>query len=122
MGKITSQAKLELKQLPYMLGKLFGSIVAIVGFTLAVVAATRKTDSAFVDILPSLFLGVAGIVIFVFVSKKLVKRLSENKIEAFTPDDSTRISMLSWGILLLLVLALLLCTYLMCGSALKVAT
>lgn len=116
MGKMTSQAKFELKQLPYMLGKLLGGVTAIVGFTLAVLTSTKDTDSSFVDILPSLFLGVAGIVIFIFISRKLVKRLSENKIETFTPDESTHTSMLSWGILLLLVLVFLLCTYLMCGE------
>ena len=115
---MTSQAKSELKQLPFMLGKLLGGVTAVVGFTLAVVISGRKTASAFVDILPALFVGVTGIVMFVFVSRKLVKRLSGKNMETFTPDDRMRTSMVSWGILLLLVVVLLVCTYLMCGSLL----
>jgi len=41
MGKIANQVKSELKQLPFMLGKLLGEIIAVVGFTAAVAVITR---------------------------------------------------------------------------------
>lgn len=112
-GKIASQVKSELRQLPYMLGKLLGSIVAIVGFTMAVLTITRNPDYLFKDLLFSLSIGGGGIFIFLVSSNLLNKRLTENKAQALIPDESKRTSMLSWGLLLLFVAIILLCTYLM---------
>jgi uncharacterized membrane protein len=110
-GKIVNQAKSELKQLPYMLGKLLGSIVAIVGFTMAVLTITKNPDYLFKDLLFSLSIGGGGIFIFLVSSNLLNKRLTENKAQNLIPDDSMRTSMFSWGLLLLLVAIILLCTY-----------
>lgn len=112
-GKIANQAKSELKQLPYMLGKLLGSIVAIIGFTMAVLTITRNPDYLFKDLLFSLSIGGGGIFIFLVSSNLLNKRLTENIAQNLIPDESKRTSMLSWGILLLIVAVFLVCTYLM---------
>ena len=113
MGRISRQFKSELTQLPCMLGKLLGGILAVVGFTAAVVLITRKAGQSLADILPYALLGGSGIIIFVLSSRLLAARLSENPAETLIPDDRTRTSMLSWAILLLLVAVSLLCTYLM---------
>lgn len=113
MGNISDQVRAELRLLPRMLGKLFGAIMAIVGFTMAILIITRKMNASFMDTLPTLFLGAAGMVVFVLFSKKTGKQLSEVKAEALLPGDSKRISMLSWGLLLLLGSVFLLCTWLM---------
>lgn len=110
---IAGQFKTELKQLPVMLGKLLGSIVAVIGVTTAVVTSTRKVDSTFTDILPSLALGGAGIVMFVLLSRLSDKGLSGHTTETRMPDDSIRTSVLSWGFLLLFVAVFLLCICLM---------
>ena len=113
MGNMTDQIKAELRLLPFMLGKLLGASMAIIGFTMAVLTITRKTNASFMDILPTLFLGAIGMIVFVFFSKKTGKQLSGVKAEPLLLGNSKRISMLSWGFLLLLVSVFLLCTWLM---------
>lgn len=102
MGEISSQVKSEIKQLPYMIGKALGGIVAVIGFTMAVVIITRRTAPSFPDILPSALSGCLGIIIFVFSSRLLTRRLAENPPENAASGNRTRTSMLSWAILLLL--------------------
>jgi zinc transporter ZupT len=105
--------KSELKQLPLMLGKLLGGIMAVVGFAATVLIVTRKADQSLADILPFVFLGGAGIIIFVLSSMLLNKSLSEKPAETIIPNDRTSSSILSWVILLLLGAAFLCCTYLL---------
>lgn len=113
MGNLSDQVKAELRLLPRMLGKLLGATMAIIGFTTAILTITRKTNTPFMDLLPMLFLGVAGMIVFVLFSKKTGTQLSEVKAEALSPGDSKRLNMLSWGLLLLLVSIFLVCTWLM---------
>ena len=110
MGNISRQFRSEMKQLPFMLGKLLGGIMALIGFTAAVVIVTRKADHSLADLLPSALSGVLGIVIFVLSSRLMTRRLSANPADAVKPDDRTRTSVLSWVILLLLAAIFLLCT------------
>ncbi len=105
--------KSELKQLPLMLGKLLGGIMSVAGFTAAVLIITRKADQSVADILPFIFLGVAGIIIFLLSSRLLARRLSEKPAETIITNDRKRTSMLSWLILLLLGVAFLCCTYIL---------
>ena len=65
MDKLSSQVKSEIKQLPFMIGKVLGGIMAVIGFTAAVVIITRRADHAFGEILPSALFGCLGILIFV---------------------------------------------------------
>ncbi|MDD2271760.1 MAG: hypothetical protein PHP95_01125 [Desulfuromonadaceae bacterium] len=113
MGSISDQVKAELRLLPRMLGKLFGATMAIIGFTMSILIITRKMNASFMDTLPTLFLGAAGMIVFVLFSKKSGTQLSEVKAEALLPGDSKRLNMVSWGLLLLLVLVFLVCTWLM---------
>jgi hypothetical protein len=115
MGDISAQVKSELKQLPFMLGKVLGGIMAVIGFTAAVVIATRRADPTFADILPSALSGCLGIGIFVLSSRLLARRLAENPSETPVPGDRARTSMLSWAILLLLAAGFVVLTYLIAG-------
>jgi len=110
---IITQVKAELKQLPLMLGKLLGGIVAIAGFTTAVVIGTGKPGSTFTNILPFVLMGWAGTGIFALVSKLLDKHLARHGADTPESCGSQRESMMSWGLLLLFVLIFLMCTYLM---------
>jgi hypothetical protein len=111
MGKITDQAKSEIKQLPLMIGKVLGGILAVISFSATVVIVTRKVGHTLADVLPSTLMGGLGIIIFVLSSRLLTRRLSESQADTLKPDDLTRTSMLSWVILLLLATIFLLCTY-----------
>lgn len=101
MGNMVKQAKSELKQLPAMLGKLLGGIVAVAGFTLAVLSVTRKPGGEG-TVLPYLGVGCAGIIIFVLSSRLLAKRCAETPADSPDSKDRTVNSMLAWGILLVL--------------------
>lgn len=113
MGNMVKQAKSELKQLPAMLGKLLGGLMAVVGFASTVWTITRGTDWVFADIGGYLGLGVGGIIVFVQSSRLLARRCAETPAEAPLPNGSSRTSMLAWGILLLLAVLFLVCTYVM---------
>jgi predicted neutral ceramidase superfamily lipid hydrolase len=113
MGRMANQAKSELKQLPYMLGKLLGALMAVIGFTAAVIVVTRKTGQSPAGILPYAILGSSGIIVFVLSSRILAKRLSEYTTEALTRGDRTRMSGLSWVILSLLAAIFLFGTWFM---------
>ena len=111
MGDISGQVKSEIRQLPFMIGKALGGIMAVIGFTAAVVIATRRAAPSFADILPSAMSGCLGIFIFVLSSRLLTRRLAENPAEISVSEIRTRTNMLSWGILLLLAVIFLLITY-----------
>jgi zinc transporter ZupT len=112
MGNISGQIRSEIKQLPFMIGKALGGIMAVIGFTAAVVIITRRAAPAFADILPSALFGCLGILVFVFSSRLLTRRLAENPAEHPVPENRSRASMLSWAILLLLAAIFLVATYL----------
>lgn len=111
MGNMVKQAQSELKQLPAMLGKLLGGLMAVAGFASMVWIMTRRSDWVVADIGGYAGLGVAGIIVFVLSSRLLARRLAETPAEATLPKENARTSMLVWGILLLLVLIFLVCTY-----------
>jgi hypothetical protein len=102
MGNMTGQIKSELKQLPFMIGKTLGGIMAVTGFTTAVVILTRRADPSIPEILPSALSGLLGIIVFMFSSTLQARRLAKNPTENSASGNPTRTSMLSWAILLLL--------------------
>jgi len=109
---MSGQVKSEIKQLPFMIGKAIGGMMAVIGFTAAVVVITRSASPSFAGILPSALLGCLGVVIFVLSSRLLTRRLAEIPGEKSVPDDRTRTSMLPWAILLLLAAIFLIVTFL----------
>lgn len=115
MGKIPCQVKSEIRQLPFMIGKVVGGILAVIGFTAAVVTVTRRADPSFADILPSALVGFLGIIIFVLSSMLLTRRFAEDPAGNPVPDDRTRSGMLPWAILLLLAALFIFFTYLIAG-------
>lgn len=110
MGEIVEKARDELRQLPFMLGKVLGGLMAVGGSTVMVVILTRKPGHTVADILPSALLGGTGIVVFVLSAWLLDKRLAEHGSEGATAS-SLRTSLLSWAILLLFGAIFLVCSY-----------
>ena len=79
MGKISSQLKSEIRQLPWMLGKVLGGGIAVIFFTTAVVIKTRKADPTLTDILPYALLGCLGILVFVLSSRMLTRHHAQER-------------------------------------------
>jgi len=112
MGSMIDQIRSEWKQLPFMIGKALGGIVAVIGFTTAIVIATRRSDPTFADILPSALFGASGILLFVLSSRLLARRLAGCPSEQPVSDSPMRAGALPWAILLLLAAIVLLIAYL----------
>ena len=115
MGEITQQARVELRKLPLMLGKLLGGIVAVIGFTATVVTVTRMPGFGAADILPTLFTGGAGIAVFLISAKALARRDSQQAAGAIPCDRSDRTNLLSWALLLLFAGIFLACVWFVTG-------
>jgi len=111
MGNITRQAKAEIKQLPYMLGKLLGGCVAVGGFTATVVVFTRKPVASLSDAMPVLLVGIAGVVIFLTANWRMRTLSLRTGEAAFMATDGISTSALSWILLLFFGGIFLLCTY-----------
>ena len=111
MGMLMRQTKAELRQLPLMLAKLLGGIAAVIGFTATVVILSRKPGPVLENILPSLFLGCTGIVIFSLSARGLPGGSSTPREDAPIPAHRTAINLLSWGLLLLSAGIFLACTH-----------
>ncbi len=99
------QMRSELRQLPYMLGKVLGGLMAVVGFGAAVYIYTHRPVMAPGAVLPYLLTGIAGLVIF-RVSSWLFKRRARN-IEDLQPTEKEKkkANAISWIILLALAAA-----------------
>lgn len=108
MGIINNQVKSELKQLPLMLGKLFGGSFVVIGFTAIVVIQTRKIE---LPLMPFFFMVSMGIIIFIVSARMLAKRQLTGSAAVALNREQTRTSTLSWALLLLLAGLFILCTY-----------
>jgi hypothetical protein len=107
------QLKSEIRQLPWMLGKLLGGVMAVIGFTTAVIVGTRRADPTLADLLPPVVLGAFGILLFVLSSRMLARRIAERIAEKPTPGEQARTSLLAWAILGLLAAVFLAVVFLL---------
>jgi len=109
--KIKKQIKSEIKQLPMMIVKLIGGIMAVIGFAGAVVIITRRPQPSFTDIFLYALAGLSGIVMFYISSKVLEKQVDKADDSNPARKDKTRTSMISWTVLLILAAVFILITW-----------
>jgi hypothetical protein len=110
MGKMKKQIKSEIKQLPFMLGKLTGGVMAVIGCTGGIIVA-GKSNTSFSDIWPYFLMGIIGIGIFLISSKLYAKRLNENIHFTPTRKEKMQTSVISWTILLIFTAIFILITF-----------
>ena len=110
MERMKKQVKSEIRDLPFMLGKLTGGVMAVIGCT-GVIVVTGKSSSSFSNIWPYSLLGIIGICIFLISSKLYAKRLNEHKSFTPTPKEKIRSSVISWAILLIFTAIFILITF-----------
>lgn len=77
-----------------MLLKLFGGVLTIAGATIAVVMATRNPVPEGLNMMLAIIPGLGGTVLFL-ISSRLLNKHSFNET-----NDRTRLSIVSWGLLL----------------------
>jgi Na+/melibiose symporter-like transporter len=110
MGKIEKQIKSEIKQLPFMLGKLLGGIMAVIGFP-GIIIVNRKSNATFSDILPYFLLGIIGVCIFLISSKLFAERGNESAQSTPTLKEKRQTSIISWVIFLIFIAIFILITF-----------
>jgi hypothetical protein len=111
MGLIERQIRSEIRLLPYMLGKVAGGFTAVIGFTGAVIAITRRADPSWPDIWPYLLSGIAGVFLFYISSRLAVKRVEVNDDKVMIPQETKKAGILSWLLFLAAALVFVLFTY-----------
>lgn len=105
MGKIARQTRKEFKRLPWMLGKVVGGIVTAIG-SLLIASAMTRTSEIPPDLLSPLFIGGAGILVFLLSDRALQKGASST-IDASTIAERNQMNVLSWTLLLICALVFL---------------
>lgn len=111
MEEMKDQIKSELRLLPFMLAKLIGAAMTVIGFPGVIIIITRRPNPTFSNILPYLLIGIFGISIFLLSSRLLVKRIKETADSARQSKYPT--SLISWSIFAALAAVFILITYLM---------
>lgn len=105
------QAKSEIKQLPWILGKLVGGIMAVVGFAGLVLIWTGRSGPLLSSLLPYVCSALLGFMLFLISAGAMAR--SKKNCSVVTEPVLTwgRQSLVAWSLLLLLVLVFLLITY-----------
>jgi hypothetical protein len=105
MGTVKEHFKSEIKQLPFMLGKLAGGIMAVIGCTGTIIIMTRTPAPSFSDALPYSIVGIIGIALFLLSSVLLKKRINETAGDSPSQKDKARVSIISWLLFLAFIAA-----------------
>ncbi|MCE5193874.1 MAG: hypothetical protein LLF28_00200 [Nitrospiraceae bacterium] len=108
---ITRHFVSELKQLPFMLGKLIGGVMTVIGFTGGIFVITRKPDQSLSAIITFFAAGILGICIFILSSKLLEKQVNRDINSAPEQKDQTQVNIISWMTFSILIAIFLLITY-----------
>ncbi|KKL94876.1 hypothetical protein LCGC14_1860310 [marine sediment metagenome] len=109
MSKIIREARSEAKQLPAILGKTLGGLMAVVGFAGWVYSIPRGAEAT---LSAGFFLvGVLGIFIFIFCDRMLRSK-GEVDASSLSHAESTIRSSISWLILITLSAFFILLAYL----------
>jgi hypothetical protein len=111
VGNLLSRTKSQLRQLPLILSKLGGGVLAVSGFAATVWTYTRKPAAETGELLLPLLLGCAGIAVFLLSGKSLDRNSAADSAEKISRGDRIRASLLSWGLFLLICLIFLICCW-----------
>jgi hypothetical protein len=111
MSEVLNQAKSEIKQLPFMLGKLLGGILLVVGVAGLVLIWTGKSGPLLSSLAPYFYSALLGFLLFYLCSRTMARRMKESSLQTVPARDVPRVSIVAWSLLLLLVIVFLLATY-----------
>jgi len=113
MGIIKESMKQEIKQLPFMLGKLLGAVMAIIGIPAVIWIATRNPGASWREIFPYALQGIFGILIFYASSVLARHRLRVLPPSVRSQAEKNRVSIIAWKIFFGLIGLAFLSLYLM---------
>ena len=110
---LKNQVKTEIRQLPFMIGKLIGGAMAIIGFPGAIYLITRESSQPLLYILSFCLMGVFGIGIFLLSEKAYKSYMNENIDIAQTSKEKKQVSVVVWVLFLIIIITFLLITMIM---------
>lgn len=105
MPETKKHFKPRIKQIPFLLGKTAGAVIAVIGFTAAIFTFTRKLDQT-PSIMTYFIISISGIVIFILCDK-LLKRIPPNT----DAEQNSKENKLAWIIFAALAVIFILVTY-----------
>ena len=103
----------QARQLPLIIGKVIGGIMAATGLPAAIFFSAQRPGLAH-DPLPYLFMGLAGLVLFVASSLLLKKNMARDN-QTMTAGEKSKESRTAWLILLALAIIFLAATLIITG-------
>jgi len=112
MSDILNRTKSEIKQLSWMLGKLVGGILAVVGVAGMVFIWTGKTGSLLSSLVPYVFSAVLGFLLFLLCSRAMTRSKMGHSPPVMPVHNQVRANIIAWSLLLLFVLVFLVISYL----------
>lgn len=93
------EMKSEVRQLPFMLGKVAGGLMAVIGFGGTVIALTRQQHSSS-GLMVYVLTGIVGLALFILSSRLMAAHSGKAGGTEVTTKTKARTSALSWIILL----------------------
>ena len=111
MNDLLNQTRSEVRQLPFMLGKVFGGILAVVGVAGLVLIWTGKSGPLLTSLAPYFISVLLGFLLFLLCSRAMARGKTENSLQAMPVRNQLRVNIIAWSLLLLLVMVFLLITY-----------
>ncbi|MRR05447.1 MAG: hypothetical protein EG828_00655 [Deltaproteobacteria bacterium] len=111
MGEICNQTKSELRLLPFMLGKLVGGGMTVIGVAGLVIIGTRKPESLISELLLCIAAAISGSIVFLLCSRMMARRQRTAASPAISSRAVMRMDVIAWSLLLLLVSIALLITF-----------
>ncbi len=96
------EIKSEVRQLPFMLGKVAGGLMAVIGLGGTVIALTRQQHSSSSGLMVYVLTGVIGLVLFILSSRLMARHLGKADGKEVTTKRKAKTSALSWTILVVI--------------------
>jgi len=112
MSDIWNRTKSEIKQLPWILGKLAGGILAVIGVAGMVLIWTGKSGPLLSSLAPYVFSTVLGFLLFLFGSRAMARSKAGSSLPVMPVAKQVWANIFAWSLLLLFVLVFLVITYL----------
>jgi len=96
------EVKSEVRQLPFMLGKVAGGLMAVIGFGGTVIVLTRQQHPSSSGLMVYALAGVIGLALFILSSRLMARLSGKADGTEVTTKKKAKTSALSWTILVVI--------------------
>ncbi|HBL24535.1 MAG TPA: hypothetical protein DDZ40_10530 [Deltaproteobacteria bacterium] len=96
------EVKSEVRQLPFMLGKVAGGLMAVIGFGGTVIVLSRQQHPSSSGLMVYALAGVIGLALFILSSRLMARLSGKADGTEVTTKKKAKTSALSWTILVVI--------------------